>query len=385
MMEQVPMHWNFEKMANLVKIKTGNKDANASSEDGIYPFFTCADKPLKINSFCYDGKSILLAGNGDLSNIFIYNGAFDAYQRTYYLYDFNAKLDYKYLFYHLKSNWVKYNQNKQFGSVMSYIKMANLTEYPVIYPSLLQQEKIVSVLDTASALVEKQKILLEKYDLFLKSKFIEMFGDPVKNPMGWETEIFKNVLHSIESGWSPNCYEEATKKEGEWGVLKLSALSKNQYEMKANKKLRDEYLPKESLEVKRGDLLFSRKNTYELVGSIAYVFNTKSNLMLPDLIFRLLLKEEVVNKIFVWKLFSNSNFIMQIRALASGSSGSMPNISKGKLSNLMLPIPPIELQTQFAQIVEQTEILKQKEQQKLEKLQTLYDALMKRAFDGEIG
>ena len=69
------------KLGDLTKIKTGKLDANASSEDGQYPFFTCSREPLKISNYSYDCECVLVAGNGDL-NVKYYNGKFDAYQRT---------------------------------------------------------------------------------------------------------------------------------------------------------------------------------------------------------------------------------------------------------------------------------------------------------------
>ena len=71
-----------KRLGDLVNIKTGKLDANASAENGEYPFFTCSITPLKINSYSYDCECVLVAGNGDL-NVKYYNGKFDAYQRTY--------------------------------------------------------------------------------------------------------------------------------------------------------------------------------------------------------------------------------------------------------------------------------------------------------------
>ena len=70
------------RLGDYVRIRTGKLDANASSENGQYPFFTCAVEPLKIDTYSYDCECVLVAGNGDL-NVKYYNGKFDAYQRTY--------------------------------------------------------------------------------------------------------------------------------------------------------------------------------------------------------------------------------------------------------------------------------------------------------------
>ena len=76
------MNFTIVPLGTLVSIRTGKLDANASSKDGKYPFFTCAIEPLRIDSYSYDCECVLVAGNGDL-NAKYYNGKFDAYQRTY--------------------------------------------------------------------------------------------------------------------------------------------------------------------------------------------------------------------------------------------------------------------------------------------------------------
>ena len=90
------------KLGDLTKIKTGKLDANASSSDGEYPFFTCSREPLRIASYSYDCECVLVAGNGDL-NVKYYNGKFDAYQRTYIIEENGeGKLFMPYLYFRLQ-------------------------------------------------------------------------------------------------------------------------------------------------------------------------------------------------------------------------------------------------------------------------------------------
>ena len=99
-------------------------------------------------------------------------------------------------------------------------------------------------------------------------------------------------------------------------------------------------------------MLFTRKNTPELVGMAAYVYATEKHLMMPDLIFRLNTKDDL-NKIFLWKLINHPIFRERIQNLANGSAKSMSNISKEKLQSLIIPVPPISLQEDFATFVQQ--------------------------------
>ena len=92
------------RLGDYVKIITGKLDANASSENGRYPFFTCSVEPLRIDTYSYDCECVLVAGNGDL-NVKYYNGKFDAYQRTYIIESIdNSVLTVPYLYCFLDKN-----------------------------------------------------------------------------------------------------------------------------------------------------------------------------------------------------------------------------------------------------------------------------------------
>ena len=371
----------YASLGSLTKIKTGKLDANASSINGAYPFFTCAAAPLSINTFSYDCECILVAGNGDL-NVKYYNGKFDAYQRTYIIEskDSNILLP-RYLFRFLELH-VAVLRVQAIGGVIKYIKLENLTEARIPLAPLENQRKIAAILDKAQELIDLRKAQLEKMDEFLRSVFLDMFGDPVKNPKGWEKCELQKVVTRIESGWSPVCLDR-TAEFDEWGVLKLSAVTYGNFDANKNKALPENLKPMERNEVKHNDLLFSRKNTYDLVGASAYVFASRPKLMLSDLIFRLVTTKDI-HKIFLWKLFCDSKFRPNIRRLASGSAGSMPNISKESMLTLQVPLPPLSLQTQFAAIVEATEAQKALMQQSLTEMENNFNSLMQRAFRGEL-
>lgn len=81
---EIPEGWKVVKVKDLLNVQTGKEDANFSSEDGKYKFFTCSQEVLRCNQYAFNGKSILLAGNGDF-NVKHFSGKFNAYQRTYVL------------------------------------------------------------------------------------------------------------------------------------------------------------------------------------------------------------------------------------------------------------------------------------------------------------
>ena len=183
-----------------------------------------------------------------------------------------------------------------------------------------------------------------------------MFGNPSINNMEWTVDKLSTVLTNIENGKSFIC-ESFSRSDEYPAILKLSAVTYGIYNSNENKALTDENLFVSNVEVKKGDLLFTRKNTPELVGMSTFVYDTEPNLMMPDLIFRLNTNENI-NKIYLWKLINHRLFRETIKSLSNGSAKSMSNISKQRLMELNIPIPPLELQNQFAAFVKQVDKLK---------------------------
>lgn len=371
----------YKRLNDYVKIKTGRLDANASNENGLYPFFTCSVNNLRINTFAYDCECVLIAGNGDL-NVKYYEGKFNAYQRTYIIESLDKQtINTEYLYYFM-NKYIEILRKNSIGGVIKYIKLGDLTEAPIPLPPIQTQRKIVVVLDKAQELIDARKEQIKLLDDWVQSVFYDMFGDPVMNPRGWEIVKLGNHITSIDSGWSPKCNANVAPISS-WGVLKLSAVTGGVYRPKMNKELPRDIEPKVQNEVKKGDLLFIRKNTLELVGDSCYVFETTEKLLLPDIIFRINTKSSI-NKIYLWKLFNTETFKSNITSLASGSAASMPNISKSKLNDLKFILPPIEHQNKFAQIVQKIESQKTVMQQSLLELENNYNSLMQRAFNGEL-
>ena len=365
------------KLGEITKIRTGKLDANASSVDGKYPFFTCARETLRIASYSYDCECVLIAGNGDL-NVKYYNGKFDAYQRTYIIEDnSNGRLYMPYLYYFI-DKYMDELRKQAIGGVIKYIKLGNLTNIQIELPKIEMQKEVVSVLASARKIIEDIMKQRDTLDVLIKSRFVEMFGDPISNPFGWGKVLLDGCLENIDNGKSFVC--EAVTRVGENpAILKLSAVTYGAYKPEENKSILDEKDFVESAEIHEGDLLFTRKNTPELVGMAAYVMFTPPKLMMPDLIFRLNTKNNC-NKIFLWQLINHDLFRRQIKNIASGSAKSMSNISKERLRKLSIYLPPIELQEQFATFVHRIDKLKLSVTASLEKMETIKKSLMQQYF-----
>ena len=166
------------KLGQLVSIQTGKLDANEAVPGGKYPFFTTAKEISCINEYAYDDEVVLVAGNGDL-NVKYYKGKFNAYQRTYILTS-NSNVRMKYLYYFL-DKYIEVLRYQSIGGVIKYIKLNNLSDAQIPMRSTIEQDKIIRILEKLdNEIIIRNKQLSELSNL-VKSRFNEMFGDPINN------------------------------------------------------------------------------------------------------------------------------------------------------------------------------------------------------------
>ena len=138
----------------LASITTGKLDANAADADGQYPFFTCSRETLRINKAAFDGKAILVAGNGDL-NVKYYEGKFNAYQRTYVIKSRDeSKADPKFLHGFLNI-YVSRLREQAIGGVIKYIKLPYLTDAVVRLPDISTQGRFVGLSESTERMQQQ--------------------------------------------------------------------------------------------------------------------------------------------------------------------------------------------------------------------------------------
>lgn len=264
--------------------------------------------------------------------------------------DVRSDIYMEYLYYCLKH----YNFNNVIsGSAQPQITRQGMEKIYVTIGSHNEQMDIVDKLKKVENVIGLKKQELKQLDTFVKSRFVELFGDPIKNPKGWEVVKLSECLERIDNGKSFTC--DSNAREGVFpAILKLSAATYGDYRPYENKALLDEKQFVESVEVHRGDLLFTRKNTPDLVGMAAYVFETPEKLMMPDLIFRLVTNERMTPT-FLWQLINNREFRSAIQGISGGSAKSMSNISKERLKNIEVICPPISEQKKLEGVLEQVD------------------------------
>ncbi|MDF2448082.1 MAG: restriction endonuclease subunit [Bacteroidota bacterium] len=291
----------------------------------------------------------------------------------------------KYLFFqlfiaHIQGKTLKF-QNKTTGIIN--LKLDNYLKEKIFIPPYDDQIRIAQTLSKIEVLIEKRKESLLLLNEFVKSVFLKMFGDPVKNEKEWDTIKLNEVVLRLDTGKSIQSVSK--ESAGDFKVLKTSAVSWGSFNKDESKWLPKGYVPPNSHLVKKGDILLSRMNTTELVGASTYVFDDVKNLALPDRIWKFILSEEKqIDSLFLWYCINWSSFRRTISEISSGTSGSMKNITKGGVMNLKMIYPTQKLQFKFGLIVEKTEDIKTKYKNSLQELENLYRSLSQKAFKGEL-
>ena len=163
--------WVEKKLGEIVYITTGRKDVNEGSSYGEYPFFTCSTLIMRSNSYSFDKEAILIAGNGDVGNLHYYNGKFEAYQRTYVLYDFIENVQYLYLY--LQAFLIHALNDGKVGSTIPYIVLTQLTDFVVKLPQdKAEQTAIATILTDMDKEIADLETKRDKYRL-LKSGMMQ--------------------------------------------------------------------------------------------------------------------------------------------------------------------------------------------------------------------
>lgn len=233
------------------------------------------------------------------------------------------------------------------GANINNLRGEHLNNLQLPLPSIAEQIRIATILDKADALRFKRREAIAKLDQLLQSVFVDMFGDPVTNPKMWPLHPVGDVFSGFVGGQNVACPESGSSS---YRILKVSAVTKKVFLAEQSKIAPDELIPDPDHIVQPGDLLFSRANTADLVAATAYVWETPPNIVLPDKIWKMIIRDQTkLDPLFAWELFKNHSFRHELSKRSSGTSGSMKNISKAKLVEVPMPLPPFNLQVKFSQ------------------------------------
>ena len=263
---------------------------------------------------------------------------------------------------------------KSAGSLSPRVKWEHLKNYEFELPDMEKQKELAELLWAMDNTKKSYQKLIAATDELVKSQFIEMFGDPIKNPLGWPTMTLDQATEDIVSGQCLNG-DAGQLQPGQKAVLKVSAVTYGVFNANEYKVLRDVKQIAKGIYPQKGDLLFSRANTREYVGATALIDQDYPDLMLPDKLWKLIFKQEIM-PVFAKQFLSHPEVRKVLSAMATGTSGSMYNISMEKLKRLEIIVPNMNRQKEYIRFVDQSDKSKFELEKALSELTATYKRII---------
>ena len=284
--------------------------------------------------------------------------------------DMRSDIYMEYLYYCLKH----YNFNNVIsGSAQPQITRQGMEKIYVTIGSHNEQMDIVDKLKKVENVIGLRKRELKQLDTLVKSRFAEMFGDPIRNPKGWKVVTIGDIVTEVRYGTSKPAVEG-----GKYPYLRMNNLTADGHldlnDLKYIDISDDEV---EKCVVRKGDVLFNRTNSIDLVGKTA-VFDLQDDMVIAGYIIRVRLNEKILPEVL--SQYMNLEALKDIlRSMAKGAV-NQANINAQELQSIRVYVPDIELQKQFVEMKDQVDKSKSKIQKSLEETQLLFDSLMQKYF-----
>ena len=282
------------------------------------------------------------------------------------------KADLKYLFYKMKTISLDTDLHKRYW-------ISKYSQLQIPLPPIPTQQKIAAILDAADTLRQKDKALLAKYDELTQSLFLDMFGDPVSNPKGWDMKIMANVCEKISVGFVGVCEPYYTEKQKGIPMIRTGNLGEGFLRYDKMKFVTKEFhLKQKKSQIFKDDILIARHG--DNGKAVLYNGEFEEANCLNIIILRP--AKGLLNGTYNVNMLNNESTRNSILGKTGGATQKVVNTKE--IQKLIVPIPPINLQNQFAERVQVIEQQKAVAQASLEKSEELFNSLLQKAFKGEL-
>lgn len=370
----LPEGWMIADFGGIFTFQNKSKHtASEGKEKGKFKFFTSSNFQSKfVDSFDLDGE-FLIFGTGGNASIHYSNEKFSTSTDCLIAKTNNASILAKYVYYYLAANMHLLDSGFR-GAGLKHISKSYIQEIKIPYPKNKEiQNKIVSVLEKAEETKRLRAQADELMNKLLQSVFLEMFGDPVKNPKGWEM-VRLGELGEWTSGGTPS---RLKTEYFQGNILWFSAGELNDSYLLDSK----ERITEEALEVSSAKLFPKGTMLIGMYDSAAF----KMGLLLcpassNQACAAFIPKKEILEPLFALQLFK----AMKPLFLSRRRGVRQKNLSQSIIKNFEIPLPPLPLQQKFARIVEKVESMRRSQNQSKQQVEDLFSALMQKAFRGEI-
>ena len=331
------------RFADVLSIINGRNQKKVEAADGQYPIYGSGGIMGWANDYICPENTVVIGRKGSINNPIYVDRKFWNVDTAFGLVPNRNLLLPRYLFYFCVCfDFEKLNTTVTIPSLTK----TNLMQIKMFLPPLGEQEKIICRLDKLCHLIELKKEQLKQLDVLAKSRFIEMFGDPVTNPKEWESGTIRDIASEVKYGTSSPATEG-----GKYIYLRMNNITYDGHLDLSNLKHID--LPDDQLakyQVQKGDVLFNRTNSKELVGKTC-VFKEDIPMVIAGYIIRVRVNARA-NPEYLSAIL-NSKYGKRTLLDMCKSIVGQANINAQELQNIDILIPPLALQNEFAAFIEQ--------------------------------
>ena len=357
-MELIEILNKFDKS----KIKVGD-----GRKDGIYPLYTCSPKVNKfLDNYLYDTEAIILSTGGN-PVINYHKGKF-SYSSDCLVVQSNGKFENKYIYYYLisKTNEIA----KMFrGAGLKHLNKKEFFKMNIELMNIEEQKKIIKELDLINKLMDYKRKQIKLFDDFIKSQFVEMFGNPIINDKKFEFKQIGEVT-KIVTGTTPDTNDiENWNGRINW-ITPAEIKDDTLYVYDTQRKITEKGQKSKSLTLMpKGTVIFS---TRAPIGKTAIAGNE----MCCNQGFKNCICSININNIYLYYVLKNNTIYFN----NLGTGATFKELSKRVFEKIKIAVPPIDLQNQFAEIVKQIDKQKFEIEKSLKETQELYESLMEKYF-----
>lgn len=268
--------------------------------------------------------------------------------------------------------------SKALGCAQPNISPKEIGEINIFIPSINEQSKVVDILDKSQSLIDKRKAQIEALDELVKSRFIEMFGDPVLNPKGWEKGQIADIIIKTQYGTS----NKADEQSGKFKILRMNNITYHgKWDFSSMKYIDLDEKEKKKYLVYKGEVLFNRTNSKELVGKTA-VYKEDEPMAYAGYLVKAIPNERATGEFIA--AYMNTKYVKSKLFNMAKNIVGMANINAEEFKKINVYIPPIKLQNEYIKFVNQVDKLKFEMEKSLKELEDNFNSLMQRAFKGEL-
>lgn len=283
----------------------------------------------------------------------------------------------KYFYYIFKNcTTLNYLASNSSGSTFKSIKMNQLKKMVFEIPTLQKQDEIVNILDKVNEVIENCMAQIQLLDVLIKSRFVEMFGEPGINPLGWKTTTLGNECYYIKDG-PHKSLSDIGKGNGGYPFISVRNIVNGYIDFTTAKYISDEDYQSaiKKCHPEKGDILYSKGGTTGIAKLVDVDVKFANWVHLAVLKF----DKSVLNGVFLENMLNCDYCYTQSQKLTKGIANR--DLVLSAMAQIKIYKPPIELQNEFAAFVHQVDKLKSTTQKSLDKTRQLFDSLMQKYFE----